>query len=190
MMRHVGLGLFSIAILGLVGSCGPHDFGADNVCVAAMQHIAACIPGTSTTAQLVCDAKAQEQANQVLQMDCTQIQNEQSRSKTDWINGPFKGCDEPCFQSWGYAFCAPREGLPEHTHQDCCHFNDEYRWRSGRCDQDADAPNDDNPYGDWLPDDGHHDPSGGYDPSGGNDPSDPSGDDDKPRDPSCPWGDC
>jgi hypothetical protein len=149
----------------VVAGCGG-EFD-DNICYQAMEHIAACMPDTpGPETQVLCDSVAAAEASQALAMSCDQIRDG-SRQKSDWINGPFKGCDEPCFtKAWGI-FCAPTssDDLSWDELQDCCVKNDQFRWRSPECDSDADSPDDDYNWNDhdgdddwwWDDDDGDGD---------------------------------
>ena len=126
---------FFAVVAALLVGCGDYELD-DNVCVEAIQYMEACVPGsTSGNAQVVCDAIAQDQADRMLQMDCAAIQAESTRTKTDYINGPWSGCDQPCFEPFLAIFCAPkkRSQLPEPTFHNCCVTNEQFRSRSGEC---------------------------------------------------------
>jgi hypothetical protein len=166
----------NVALTALVlAGCGGEY--SDTICDQALAHVSACVHGAiDDVAPTVCDDTAAAQAEQILQMDCGKIQ-ESSRQKADYINGPFKGCDEPCFTAVFGLFCSPKSrwALPPHILRQCCIYNDQFRWRSPDCHDHDDSPWDDKgPQ--YPPPPNPNDPNWGNnpnpnDPSWGNDPN-------------------
>lgn len=71
-----------VSIVGmLLFGCGGED---ENICAAARQHVASCIPERQAVDNPSCDASAEDFAHLVLDMDCSQIQALTKEGKASW----------------------------------------------------------------------------------------------------------